>query len=81
MHLGAREFRAASPSSCAVGPYPYAAGSFQDECSVFHFWSYHSGGANFAMADGSVRLLSYGANDLMPALASRAGGEPVTAPE
>ncbi len=33
------------------------------------------------MADGSVRLLSYGANDLMPALASRAGGEPVTAPE
>ncbi len=32
----------------------------------------------FAFADGSVRLLRYSANPIMPALATRAGGEVVT---
>ncbi|MBY0229775.1 MAG: DUF1559 domain-containing protein, partial [Gemmataceae bacterium] len=41
----------------------------------FRFWSPHPGGAHFAFADGGVRFLSYSA-DLLPALASRAGGEP-----
>jgi prepilin-type processing-associated H-X9-DG protein len=45
---------------------------------MFHFWSPHPGGANFAIADGSVRFIAYTANDIMPALASRAGGEAVT---
>ena len=36
---------------------------------------------NFAFADGSVRLLRYDANGVMPALASRAGGEAVAVPE
>ena len=48
---------------------------------MFHFWSPHSGGAYFALADGSTRFISYTANDQMPALASRAGGEVVAAPE
>jgi len=47
----------------------------------YHFWSPHPGGANFALADGSVRLLNYSANALMPALASRAGGEVAAVPE
>jgi prepilin-type processing-associated H-X9-DG protein len=42
---------------------------------MFHFWSPHPGGANFVLADGSVRFVSYSADPLMPALASRAGGE------
>jgi prepilin-type processing-associated H-X9-DG protein/prepilin-type N-terminal cleavage/methylation domain-containing protein len=51
-----------------------------NQCDMFHFWSLHTGGANFAFADGSVRFLNYSAAPLMPALASRAGGETVEAP-
>jgi len=43
--------------------------------------SYHPGGAVFAMADGSTRLIAYDANAIMPALATRDGGEPVSLPE
>jgi prepilin-type processing-associated H-X9-DG protein len=50
-------------------------------CDALHFWSLHSGGANFAFADGSVRFLRYSADDVMPALATRAGGEVVAIPE
>jgi prepilin-type N-terminal cleavage/methylation domain-containing protein/prepilin-type processing-associated H-X9-DG protein len=41
----------------------------------------HPGGASFAFADGSVRFLTYSANDILPALASRAGGEAVGVPD
>jgi prepilin-type processing-associated H-X9-DG protein len=47
---------------------------------MFHFWSLHPGGANFALCDGSVRFLAYSADNVMPALASRAGGEAVEIP-
>jgi prepilin-type processing-associated H-X9-DG protein len=42
---------------------------------VFHFWSLHPGGAHFAFADGSARFLSYSADSVLPALATRAGGD------
>jgi prepilin-type processing-associated H-X9-DG protein len=48
---------------------------------MFHFWSPNPGGANFAFCDGSVRFLAYSADPIMPALASRAGGEPVGVPD
>jgi prepilin-type N-terminal cleavage/methylation domain-containing protein/prepilin-type processing-associated H-X9-DG protein len=53
----------------------YQSGSLNDYNSRFHFWSLHSGGANFSFVDGSVRFLKYSLDPLMPALASRAGGE------
>jgi prepilin-type processing-associated H-X9-DG protein len=53
----------------------------QNACDVNHFWSMHIGGANFGFADGSVRFLSYEANTILPALATRAGGEVVGHPE
>jgi prepilin-type processing-associated H-X9-DG protein len=38
------------------------------------------GGANFLFADGSVHFLSYAADDVLPALATRSDGEVVTLP-
>ncbi len=68
-----------SGSTCGPGRYPFsAASSFNDPCGMFHFWSPHSGGANFAFADGSVQFIRYTANDIMPALATRAGGESIS---
>jgi prepilin-type processing-associated H-X9-DG protein len=65
---------------CPFGPYEFQSGAFDNQCDAFHFWSPHSGGANFLFCDGSVRFLSYGANPIMPALASRAGGEAQSVP-
>jgi prepilin-type N-terminal cleavage/methylation domain-containing protein/prepilin-type processing-associated H-X9-DG protein len=67
-------------SPCGPGAYPFGPGRFNDPCSMFHFWSPHPGGANFACADGSVHLLTYSANPLLPALASRGGGEAASLP-
>jgi prepilin-type processing-associated H-X9-DG protein len=84
MALGAREpnlLPVVTGSTCGPGRYSFRpASGFGDPCGMFHFWSPHPGGANFAFADGSVRLLGYSANPILPALASRAGGEP-TSPE
>jgi prepilin-type processing-associated H-X9-DG protein len=65
---------------CSPGPYEFARGRIDNPCDLFHFWSFHPGGANFALADGSVRFLPYSANALLPALATRSGGEPITLP-
>jgi prepilin-type processing-associated H-X9-DG protein len=65
-------------SRCGLGAYLVRASRFDDECGMFHFWSPHPGGANFALCDGSVRFIRYSANDVMPALATRGGGEVVT---
>jgi len=62
---------------CPAGPYHFRPGKNQ-QCDALHFWSYHPGGANFLFADGSVRLMSYDSDDILPALATRAGGEPVS---
>ncbi|MBI3407848.1 MAG: DUF1559 domain-containing protein [Planctomycetes bacterium] len=79
MHMGMSELNVipGNPYSCPPGPYSFSPGSLTEQCDMFHFWSLHSGGANFAFADGSVRFLSYSAAPIMPALATRAGGEVV----
>jgi prepilin-type N-terminal cleavage/methylation domain-containing protein/prepilin-type processing-associated H-X9-DG protein len=65
---------------CPQGVYTYGPGSIRNQCDMFHFWSFHVGGANFAFADGSVHFLPYSAVSVLPALASRSGGEVVTLP-
>jgi prepilin-type processing-associated H-X9-DG protein len=40
-----------------------------------HFWSYHPGGANWLLADGSVRFFTYSQSNIITAMASRNGGE------
>jgi prepilin-type processing-associated H-X9-DG protein len=61
---------------CAFTRYHYMPGDLNNTCSIFYFWSYHPGGANFLFADGSIHFLPYSAAPILPALASRAGGEP-----
>lgn len=51
-----------------------------DLCDTHHFWSRHPGGANWSFADGAVRFVSYDASPIMPALATRAGGEVASLP-
>jgi prepilin-type processing-associated H-X9-DG protein len=58
-------------------PSVYGPGDPENECDATHFWSFHPGGANWLFADGSVRFLPYSARDLLPALATRSGGETV----
>lgn len=41
-----------------------------------HFWSFHIGGANILMCDGSVHFTAYAAGtSVFPAMCTRAGGE------
>jgi prepilin-type processing-associated H-X9-DG protein len=65
---------------CPRGPYRYQPGDIREMCDVFHFWSLHTGGAHFLFGDGAVRFLSYQAAPVLPALATRAGGETVSWP-
>jgi prepilin-type N-terminal cleavage/methylation domain-containing protein/prepilin-type processing-associated H-X9-DG protein len=61
------------------GPSVYGPGNVKDECSAQHFWSTHAGGANWLYADGSARFLTYAGRPILPALATRSGGETVDA--
>lgn len=82
--LGVREVRVIDHQfvrGCALGPYHFVQGRPEVYCDMFHFWSLHPGGAHFAFADGSVRFLAYSADAVLPALATRAGGETVTVPD
>jgi prepilin-type processing-associated H-X9-DG protein len=58
-------------------PALYARGRVDDSCDYNHFWSLHPNGANFLFGDGSVRFLPYTAQAILPALATRSGGEVV----
>ena len=65
---------------CPPPPYYFGGPSnVNNPCSFNQLWSPHTGGgANFAMGDGSVRFISYSAASILPALATRAGGEVVS---
>ncbi len=65
-------------AACPPGPYSYKSGKLTDVCDSNHFWSLHTGGANFAFCDGSVRFIPYTASGILPALATRAEGEGIT---
>lgn len=81
MVLGVREWNIGRfAPNCPPGPYSFGPGRPKNQCDAFHFWSLHIGGAHFLLADGSVHFLSYSAAPLMPALATRAGGESVDLP-
>lgn len=81
MVLGVREVNVGWKSNgCRSTPNSFESSTLNDPCGTYHYWSLHSGGANFAFCDGSVRFLSYAADSALPALATRAGGEVVDVP-
>ena len=83
LNFGTGKRRLSWERDCPPGPYRFGppgrtrdvTGSIREECDLFHFWSWHPGGANFVYADGSVHFLTYGADAVLPALGTRAGGE------
>ena len=80
--LSVREFVSTFRApTCRGRDEGFRPGRQADLCDAFHFHSNHRGGANFAFADGSVRFLRYEAASVLPALATRAGGEAVAVPE
>ena len=65
-----------SPSTaCPGGQALFGPGNFNNNCDHHHFWSPHTQGGNWMMGDGSVRYISYSSNSVLPALATRMGGE------
>ena len=53
--------------------------TLEGRCAHTHYWSMHTGGANWGLADGSVRFLTYSAaNPTLVSMATIAGGEVVT---
>jgi hypothetical protein len=58
-------------------PQLYKAGNANVECDGLHYWSHHSSGANWLLADGTVRFISYDVAPILPKLATRVGGEVV----
>ncbi len=67
------------PGGCSTSRVGLLPGRIGDYCSAGSFWSLHPGGANFVLADGSTRFITYSANDSLPALATRNGGEVIPA--
>jgi prepilin-type N-terminal cleavage/methylation domain-containing protein/prepilin-type processing-associated H-X9-DG protein len=61
--------------NCPDGPYHFRIWRDHDQCSVFSIGGNHGSTANFGLADGSVRTMSLSADNVLPSLATRSGGE------
>ena len=58
-----------------VTPGRFSPGNPEFPCHANHFYSMHTGGANWAMGDGSIRFLPYSAQPMTIPAATKAGGE------
>lgn len=68
-------------TECSQTTGEFGPGRLNNPCDRLHYWSQHSSGANFSMADGSVRFIPYRVSrTVIHALATRAGGETVEVP-
>lgn len=63
-----------------AAPSYYKDGKRSNLNDMFHYWSQHSGGAQFAMVDGSVQFLSYNIDKTISlGLSTRDAGEVISA--
>jgi len=63
-------------------PAIFSPGNPNNRCDLSHWYSLHTGGANFALCDASVRFFTYDAGtSIIPAMATRSGGEVVAIPD
>jgi hypothetical protein len=82
MILGAREIAThRSLKNCPPDSNRFRQGRRDNQCDALHFWSLHFHGTHFLFVDGSVRFLAYSADNVLPALATRSGGEAATPPD
>ena len=65
-------------SPVCVTPGVFSPGDPKFNCHANHFYSMHTGGANWAMGDGSIRFLPYSAQAMTIPAATRNGGEVYT---
>jgi prepilin-type processing-associated H-X9-DG protein len=62
------------------GPSDFGPDVRGNVCAQMHFWSFHIGGGNFLLGDGSVRFSSYSvATTIIRPMASATGGEVIPA--
>jgi prepilin-type N-terminal cleavage/methylation domain-containing protein/prepilin-type processing-associated H-X9-DG protein len=57
--MGAREWGYAAGLGCPTSKTGFQPGDLRTPCDQVHFWSLHSGGANFLKADASVKFYTY----------------------
>ncbi len=67
-----------TPIPCDPNKIGFVPGSINDNCDQGHFFSWHPGGGNWLWGDGSAKFLQYSANDILPQLCTRNGGEVVS---
>ena len=79
VYYSGQNYPGTATQSCA-SPALYGPDIASNPCAFNHFWSNHIGGSNWLFADGSVRSISYSSRNLLPALATRSGGEVVSLP-
>jgi prepilin-type N-terminal cleavage/methylation domain-containing protein/prepilin-type processing-associated H-X9-DG protein len=73
--LGSRDYGYADSLGCPRSKVGFQPGRTAEPCDQVHYWSLHSGGGNFLLADGSAHFVSYSADAVLPGLATRSGGE------
>jgi prepilin-type N-terminal cleavage/methylation domain-containing protein/prepilin-type processing-associated H-X9-DG protein len=61
--------------SCPATATNYSMGSVANPCDLTHYWSFHTAGANFCFADGSVHFVPYASNALILPMSTRNGNE------
>lgn len=74
--LGSQEYNYAAALGCPSTYVGFQDGDITNTCHQVHFWSLHPGGANFCMADASVRFMGYRMTPTnFVGLTTRKGGE------